>query len=245
MIDDKPLAKFGPQFCRNKRKNFRPRCFPEEEDDKEEEENSVIASEGQDPSVGAVAVQSVSCSLIADLEPKNNKLTKSCAGILAPSSPAMADSIFNQFISNLNEQALTSNGKLEHQQPQALDLSSQEQLQQNKQLAELLFLKNIRNLSMFYPHLTPNMFMQAGDSKLPADSASELAVETKEALPEIAPVQSEPTESAQMEAPDSLPIEQLMQLYGFNRDLYLKAMQLANRSSQADSSESMELGSRK
>ena len=231
MIPFSPIAKQSTELCHNKRKNFHPRCLSEdEESDKETNSSNSLSFHLNSQS---------NCKLTIDTETIP----------LTSSSPIMADSIFNEFISNLNGQAMATNGKLDHQQ-QALDLTNpEEQLQQQKQLAELLFLKNIRNFSMFYPHLSPQMFMQSTDSKLPIDVTSDPANETKdgsvESVPEPEPVHQEPIESEPVESTEtaeSSPIEQLLHLYGINRDLYMKALQQANRSSQ-ESSESMELGS--
>lgn len=279
MISASQIAQLTADLCRNKRKNFQPRCIGEEgEGDQENttEENketggdnlSKTSEEGEKPYKEGH---------------QSPPVVGTATAISPTSSPTMAESIFNDFISNLGCQnvaaaavaaAATGKSSLESSPPPprpsspttndeatttitstptttttsqaaALDLSAQELEQHQKQFTEqLLFLKNIRNLSLFYPHLSPHALMQ----QLPSVDPT-LASSVKDDQPAVSSPPPPPSTQADIQQQlaaqlsshpntvppelqslidggqnaESSPIEQLLQLY--NRDLYLKALQ--------------------
>lgn len=215
VVTDSYFVNFASVFCRNKRKNFKPRCFVDESDSEtatlERKKESVIATS-------------------TELSDKSDQL-QICSSISADSSPNMADSILNELVSSINKQAFAPNGKLD----QPLDLSQQDQLQRNKQLAEFLFLKNLP--SMFYPqlsHLAPNLFLQSLEDNASSENATS---SSKEGCNDNSPMMAQ-SEQSEVE-PESPSIEQLIQLYSLNREHYLKVLQQAN--SEQESAESIEL----
>lgn len=118
---------------RNKRKNFRPRCIT---DDNERGDMNPFAASNPEP----------------DAKPMNMS-----TAALDNSSLSLANSIFlNELINNLH----AANGASKPAPPpsDAIDLTSQEQLETTKQLAELIFLKNMKTL---YPLFYDNALLQS------------------------------------------------------------------------------------
>lgn len=153
------------KYGRNKRKNFKPRCITDD-NPAEQPPSEIILNNNQSqsdsnllPANNSSPDNKVNTANLSDKVMQNSEMFDN-------SSPN--DALLSVLISNLNNSRPVcnnnnNNGKATEQ---PLDLSNQEQLQQTKQLAELLFLKNIRNI---YPQLSDNfqdsLLMQLG-SKL-------------------------------------------------------------------------------
>lgn len=195
-------SKLSPSFARNKRKNFQPRCISDEQ----EEFLSGVDSQKQNRKLSSCE-ESNDIQIVSDKSPESTMFANS----------SLTETILGELINSLHSQTV-NNGKATDQ---PLDLSSQDQLQQSKQLSELLFIKNIASL---YPQLSS---LQENIGKTPAPPNLEPSTPTKEDPTREfitgAPFSQLDTESehAELSTKDNS-LEELFHLYNLNHEQYLK-----------------------